>query len=78
MKNIRVFIVKFSVFGGEIVFIYLNRRVFVMKGSGDPAHPHSCRTYAVRSISCFAVNTIMVDNFATPFNCTTVGRLSTD
>ena len=30
MKNIRVFIVKFSVFGGEIVFIYLNRRVFVM------------------------------------------------
>ena len=29
MKNIRVFIFKFSIFGGEIFYI-LNRRVFVM------------------------------------------------
>ena len=30
MKNIRIFIWKLSVFGGEIFNIYLNRRVFVM------------------------------------------------
>ena len=30
MKNIRIFIFKLSVFGGEIFFIYLNRQDFVM------------------------------------------------
>ena len=30
MKHIRFFIGKFLVFGGEIFYIYLNRRVFVM------------------------------------------------
>ena len=31
MKNIRIFIRKFSFFGGKIFSVYLNRRVFVMK-----------------------------------------------
>ena len=30
-KNIRIFILKLSVFGGEFFSKYLNRRVFVMK-----------------------------------------------
>ena len=30
MKNIRIFILKFSFFGGKIFSLYLNRRVFVM------------------------------------------------
>ena len=30
MKNIRIFIGKLSVFGGEIFYIYLNKRVFVL------------------------------------------------
>ena len=30
MKNIRIFIPKFSFFGGKSFSVYLNRRVFVM------------------------------------------------